>query len=60
MAKTKKKVAPKKKATTKETVVNNSKTTVEVTVGNTIQYVPHKPRKIDRVPPPKEKIWENG
>jgi|TARA_R110000803_G_scaffold209509_1_gene279276 hypothetical protein len=52
MAKTKKKVAPKKKATTKETVVNNSKTTVEVTVGNTIQYVPHKPRKIDRVPPP--------
>ena len=52
MAKTKKKVAPKKKAATKEIVVNDSKTTVEITAGNTIQYVPHKPRKIDRVPPP--------
>tara|TARA_R110002049_G_scaffold93192_2_gene230475 strand:+ start:1022 stop:1201 length:180 start_codon:yes stop_codon:yes gene_type:complete len=59
MAKTKKKDAPKKKATPKVKEVKESKT-IEIVATNTIQYVPHKPRKIDRVPPPKEKIWENG
>ena len=57
-----KKVLKKKSASPKVKAVKEVKEskTIEIVATNTIQYVPHKPRKIDRVPPPKEKIWENG
>lgn len=54
MAKTKKKVAPKKKATPKKVVVTTSKPKAPIIATSTVQYVPHVPRRIDNVPPPKK------
>ena len=58
MKKSKKKAPAKKKVEPKKVIVDKKKPT-KVEAVKTFYEVPYVPRKIDRVPPPKNKKWEN-